>query len=105
MIFIATPHRGSFIAGWRPSQWITKFIKLPSSILLGIGDLLQQNPEELAFASTGRMPTSVDNMTPWNPFIRTLAGIPIAPDVSARSIIAVKEGVLLRQGNDGGRLL
>ena len=64
VIFIATPHRGSFIAGWRPSQWITRFIKLPANILLGVADLLQQNQQELAFASTGRIPTSVDNMTP-----------------------------------------
>lgn len=101
VIFIATPHRGSFIAGWRPSQWITKFIKLPANILTGITDLMQQNPQELAFASTSRMPTSVDNMTPWNPFIKTLASIPIAPDVSAHSIIAVKEGMPIEKGNDG----
>ena len=102
VIFIATPHRGSFIAGWRPSQWITRFIKLPGNVLLGIADLLQESQQELAFASTGgRIPTSVDNMTPWNPFIKTLARIPIAPDVSAHSIIAVKEGMPVEKGNDG----
>ena len=102
VIFIATPQLGSFIAGWRPSQWITRFIKLPGNILLGIADLLQQTQQELAFVSTGgRIPTSVDNMKPWNPFIKTLAGIPIAPNVSAHSIIAVKEGMPVEQGNDG----
>jgi len=101
VIFIATPHRGSFIAGWRPSQWITKLIKMPTNILFGVADLLQQDQSALAFASTGKIPTSVDNMTPGNPFIKTLAAIPIAPGVSVHSIIAVKEGMPVEQGNDG----
>lgn len=101
VIFVATPHRGSFVAGWRPSQWITKLIKMPTNILYGVSDLLQQNQSALAFAATGKIPTSVDNMTPGNPFIKTLAGIPITPDVSVHSIIAVKEGMPVEQGDDG----
>lgn len=99
VIFIATPHRGSFIAGWRPSQWITRFIKLPTNILLGLADLLRQH--SLTFVSTGRIPTSVRDMTPGNAFLEILGELPIAPGVSAHSIIAVKEGMPVDHGHDG----
>ena len=35
------------------------------------------------------VPRSTDNMSPESPFIKTFASIPIAPGVSAHSIIAV----------------
>jgi hypothetical protein len=47
------------------------------------------------------MPTSIDNMTPTNPFIKTLVTIPVAPQVAAYSIIAVKGSGPVEQGNDG----
>ena len=37
------------------------------------------------------MPSSVDNMTPGNPFVKTMAELPIAPGVAAHSIIAAKD--------------
>jgi hypothetical protein len=36
-----------------------------------------------------RLPTSLDNMTPGNPFMKVLAELPVAPGVKAHSIIAV----------------
>ena len=42
--------------------------------------------------SVARLPTSIDNMTPGNPFIQILADLPIAEDIHAHSIIAVKGG-------------
>jgi hypothetical protein len=36
-----------------------------------------------------QLPTSVDNMSPNHPFIRTLSAIPIDPRITAHSIIAV----------------
>jgi hypothetical protein len=40
-------------------------------------------------------------MTPTNRFVQTLATIPVAPQVAAHSIIAVKGKGPLEQGNDG----
>lgn len=33
VIFMATPHRGSTVAAYGPVRWLTRFIKMPSSIL------------------------------------------------------------------------
>ena len=47
------------------------------------------------------MPTAVDNMSPRNPFIQGLQGIPVAPSIAVHSIIAVKGTGPVEQGNDG----
>ena len=47
------------------------------------------------------MPTSIDNMTPGQPFIKTLAVLPIAPGVHAHSIIAIDGDGPLEHASDG----
>jgi hypothetical protein len=49
----------------------------------------------------GRLPTSIDNITPGNHFLKTLAGIPVAPGVAAHSIIAVRGDGPPERGSDG----
>jgi pimeloyl-ACP methyl ester carboxylesterase len=102
VVFIATPHRGSFLA----KSWVRKLaartIKLPSDLvrvthdLLTLGDQLKLPPE---FRKT--VPTSVDGMSPKNEVLLCLAKIPPAPGVKAHSIIAVKRNGWLRGRNDG----
>lgn len=101
VIFIATPHQGSYIAAWRLTSLVTRLIRLPSSLVFAATDLLQENKDDLAIASITDLPTSVDNMTPGNRFIKTLSALPIAPGVSAHSIIAVRGDGPLEDGNDG----
>jgi hypothetical protein len=55
----------------------------------------------MAFRSVNRTPSSVDNMTPGNPFVKGLASIPVAPGVSAHSIIPVKGDGPVEKGDDG----
>jgi len=47
------------------------------------------------------MPTSIDNMSPGNRFIKALATIPVSPDVTDHSIIAVDDDEPLDQAGDG----
>jgi hypothetical protein len=46
-------------------------------------------------------PTSIDNMSPLNRFVRTLASIPVAPGIAVNSIIAVEGDGPPEDGNDG----
>jgi hypothetical protein len=71
-------------------SWI---IKLPVNLVKGVVQLARRNPEDEAVARLKRLrglPTSLDNMTPGNPTLTTLEQRPIAPGVSAHSIIAVR---------------
>jgi hypothetical protein len=48
-----------------------------------------------------RIPTGLDNMTPGNAFLETLAALPLAPGVRANSIIPVRGGEPYEEGDDG----
>ena len=72
VIFVCTPHRGSYQAGGRIIRSITRFMKLPGDVLNVGTDLLQGNADKVKLATQTGLPTSIDNMTPSNRFIRTL---------------------------------
>jgi triacylglycerol esterase/lipase EstA (alpha/beta hydrolase family) len=101
VIFMCTPQRGSYQAGGRIIHWITRFMKLPGNLLDVSTDFLQGNADKLKIAANTKLPTSIDNMTPTNPFVQTLATIPVDPQVAAHSIIAVKGEGPPENGNDG----
>ncbi|MGE5302318.1 MAG: esterase/lipase family protein, partial [Alphaproteobacteria bacterium] len=87
VIFIATPHRGSYQAtGW-VLNLVRRFINLPGTLVSQFQDLLKGE----AFAQLGMstLPTSVDNMSPGNPFLKALNDLKIDPGITAHSIIAV----------------
>jgi pimeloyl-ACP methyl ester carboxylesterase len=101
VVFIATPQRGSFVAGKRIAHWIASFTKLPSRVGRASFDILTDNPGALRVPLLKRVPTSVDNMTPGHPFVVGLASLDVVPDVAAHSIIAVKGDGPVEEGNDG----
>jgi pimeloyl-ACP methyl ester carboxylesterase len=90
VIFIATPHRGSYLAGPQIVRRLAaKLVRMPREIT-GVGtDLFAVRDPTKRIVSLERLPTSIDNMSPGNPFIRTLAALPVAPGVAAHSIIPV----------------
>jgi hypothetical protein len=49
----------------------------------------------------GRLPTSLDGMSPKNPVLQTLAAIPVDPGVKAHSIIAINGDDVPPEGDDG----
>jgi hypothetical protein len=91
VIFISTPHRGSYQAASEfVRSLVQRLVSAPARLVKGTAELLA-NREALAVTEGGsRLPTAVDNMSPRNPFIKTLSIIPIDPGVAAHSIIAVK---------------
>jgi len=101
VVFIATPHHGSYLTTFSVAQWITRLVKAPLALTRLSVDLLTVNRDALATRSLTRLPTSLDNMTPSNPFLQMLAAIPIDPHVTAHSIIAVKGDGPPEQGADG----
>ena len=66
-----------------------------------MGDQLTTLNPAMAGTTGLRIPTAIDNMDWSNPFLRTLASLPIAEGVKANSIIAVKGDGPPEKGNDG----
>jgi hypothetical protein len=101
VVFISTPHRGSYLAGSLARSLARKLVSLPSKVVsrsAGFAGLT----EKLDFPEDLRgVPTSLDSMSPRNPVQLALAEIPLAPGIKGHSIIAVKGGGDFHKGKDG----
>jgi pimeloyl-ACP methyl ester carboxylesterase len=97
VVFIATPHRGSYRVSSLVLGLVRKLVTLPLTVVRGFGELGTQ------FASVLKegIPTAVDNMRPGQRFVRTLSASPMAPGVTAHSIIAVKNEGPPEKQDDG----
>jgi len=103
VIFISTPHRGSF----RASSWVRNLLRRMVTLP---GDILTTNPADyLNVIQQSKIPpefrtqglTSVDSMSPQNPVLKAMAAIPVTEGVKAHSIIAVLGEGDPTKGNDG----
>jgi len=100
VVFIATPHRGSFLASWDlVRRLFARLLSFPQRVTQLTTSLVTANPDIFA-ADVGSV-TALDNMDPRHRFVRTLSEIPIAPGVAANSIIPVKGDGPIETGNDG----
>ena len=102
VVFISTPHRGSFLAGSLARSLARRFIHLPQDVLKTGTDLLQITQRvKLPGTLIDGVPTSIDSMAPDNPMLIALSRLPTAPDITAHSIISVKPDMQPPDGDDG----
>jgi pimeloyl-ACP methyl ester carboxylesterase len=101
VVFIATPHRGSFRVSTFFADIIQRLVTLPVTAVKGVHELVEQNPDVTSLRAFRRLPTAVDNMRPGHRFIRTLSVSPIAGGVTAHSIIAVQGEGPISSRTDG----
>lgn len=100
VIFIATPHRGSFLSGSIIGKIGRRLIRLPATVTKVGVEIVKLNPVGAARTAI-RIPTSIENMDWSNPFLRTLESLPIAEGVQVNSIIPVKGDGPPEKGDDG----
>jgi pimeloyl-ACP methyl ester carboxylesterase len=102
VVFISTPHRGSYVASSdllrRLSSWAIRF---PSDLAQITADAAGISSDPRSVYSGFRLSTAIDNMSPKDDFIQVLSSIPVAPSVPAHSIISVKPGQEIETGDDG----
>jgi pimeloyl-ACP methyl ester carboxylesterase len=100
VIFLATPHQGSYLAGPQLVRRLAqRLVRLPSDVVRVGADLATLGAR--GTIATGGMPTSIDNMSPGHPFIQALAGVPLSPAATAHSIISVNDEGPLEDAGDG----
>ena len=98
VIFMATPHRGSYVAGNWLAHQIARFVRLPATLLSMSTEVGKLPALRLA---TGGQFSSVYGMTPGSPLVKLLAPAPLAAGVEGYSIIAVDGDEPLDQAGDG----
>ncbi len=105
VVFMATPHGGSFLATPFLARLLRGIVELPFDLVtlpLLAAQRLDNSPEaRLARRLDDQATTSIDSMTPGSHFVTTLAGLAIDPGVEAHSIIAVQTQGPVEEGNDG----
>jgi hypothetical protein len=87
VIFIATPHRGSFLAENWLGMLARKLASAPGSLAKSGLELARLSKDPHLFRSRFQISTSIDSMDWSKPGVRTLASLPIAPAVHVNSII------------------
>jgi pimeloyl-ACP methyl ester carboxylesterase len=101
VVFIATPHRGSFAARGFLGGLAAGMVQLPGNLVRGSVDLITQDESARLRREMARMPSSVENMRPDHRFTTTFSAIPVDEGVIAHSIIAVAGDGPPEEGNDG----
>ena len=101
VVFVATPHRGSYLAGPELVRRLAqKLVSMPSALVQTGTDLFSKDDVK-PYLKMQTLPTAIDNMSPSHPFIRAISEIPVAPGVHAHSIIAVDGDGPKENGGDG----
>jgi hypothetical protein len=80
---------------------VRRLVTLPFRLAQPIENLIRLNPGAFLAGVVRAVPTAVDNMSPVSSFVRALSECPIAPGVTAHSIIAVQGSGDLFRLNDG----
>jgi pimeloyl-ACP methyl ester carboxylesterase len=87
VVFIASPHRGSESADKWPARCAAKLIRLPQTVIAASMTTLRTvvtGPENRAGKHA---PTSLDTLSPHNPFVKAINEIPVRRGVPYHSII------------------
>ena len=100
VVFISTPHGGSFVATTWVAQKMGSAVKFPGKIVTGMADLMKNEQTAIKIDPDNQM-GSVFGMTPGHPGLNALAEIPIDERVTPHSIIAVKGSGPPEEGDDG----
>lgn len=103
VVFISTPHRGSYLATGYIRQLVKKIITLPGDVL---ERTLSLSRTATKMGMTGiegstQVRTSLDGMSPDSPGWLALAEIPLAAGIAGHSIIAIDGDDEPPDGDDG----
>jgi pimeloyl-ACP methyl ester carboxylesterase len=100
VVFIATPHPGSYLTEYPIAELLGRFLTLPVRIVETAADLAR-NTGDFKVDPRNLGSGSLFGMTPNNPVLQAMAATPIAPGVHADSIIAVAGNGPVEGSNDG----
>lgn len=88
VVMMAVPHRGSPMATWGPSVWISRLIRLPKTLTV---DLLDKTLHTVFVTEqgTGDLPafSSINSLSPVSPATKAMASLPLPKGVAFHSII------------------
>jgi pimeloyl-ACP methyl ester carboxylesterase len=101
VVFIATPHGGSYHASQTIVGLFTRLVTLPLTVAGAATDLFTNAGEALKVGKDRRAFNSINGMSPGNPVIAAVRATPIAAGIHAHSIIPTLQDGPLEKRDDG----
>jgi len=101
VIFIATPHGGSYQASSTVVGLFTRLVTLPLTIVSANADVLTNAGDALKLSKDRRTFNSINGMSPGNPAVEAVRALPVAPGIHAHSIIPTLQDGPLEDRDDG----
>ena len=101
VVFIATPHRGSFLLTYGITNLIRNLVQAPSTVARATKDLVTQNPEGEALRRIDDTEGALGEMHPGSEFLERLLEMSLDPAIPGHSIIPVNRFVESRLAGDG----
>jgi hypothetical protein len=101
VVFIATPHRGSYLANFDIAKWISRFAQAPLNIATATYEFATTDQDAASRRQIARVSGSLDNMSPGSKFLQALNTTPVINRVVINSIIAVADDGPLEEASDG----
>jgi pimeloyl-ACP methyl ester carboxylesterase len=103
VVFLSTPHRGSFRSKWWNRSLVAALVTLPSTLVQSTVDYYDYLNDDTRKLVGGKKSvfTSADGQSPDNPLLKALAELPLAPGIKGHSIISVDSDGDPKLGNDG----
>ena len=101
VIFIATPHGGSYQASLTIVGLFTRLVTLPVAIISAAADVAANAGDALKLQKDRRTFNSINGMSPGNPAIEAVRAMQVAPGIHAHSIIPTLQDGPLETRDDG----
>ncbi len=101
VVYLATPHRGSHVAGSWIGRLGASLVAAPKAVVRGAGRLARRALGAGSDVRLDNFSTAVDDMSPGSAFLEALDASPLAARVVEHSIVAVDDDVPLAEGDDG----
>ena len=91
LVFISTPHRGSYLSRSLARNLVQRIITLPVGLVQGLEGIYGFLTDNVRHHWQGKIPTSVDAMSPDDPLLQAIAETPLPSGVTGHSIIAIDD--------------
>ena len=101
VVFIATPHGGSYHATATIAGLFQKLVTLPLTVVSVAADVLANAGDAVRVGKDRLRFNSIAGMSPGNPAMQVVRATPIAPGIHAYSIIPTLQDGPLEERNDG----
>ncbi|GAB6193976.1 alpha/beta hydrolase [Desulfocastanea catecholica] len=104
VVFISTPHRGSYLSKNLVRTLVLKLVKFPQTVLQSTANVMTALTDAgvaEAMAQPFINMTSLDVMSPNSPILKIMADIPLAEGITGHSIISIDGNDTPPEGDDG----